>query len=103
VKGIEVLPAFLEGFPVAFCAGGGVGDADLSPAVDAKLINTVADGLLVRSGLFYVRPEISLRPLEELFRTRVIRVLVDKGLLPPERAPNRAQPRRREDNLTDYL
>ena len=45
----------LEGFPVAFCAGGGVGDADLSPAVDAKLINTVADGLLVRSGLFYVR------------------------------------------------
>lgn len=46
----------------------------------------VADGLFVRSGLFYVLPEVSLKPLEELFRARVITFLVDKGLLPPERA-----------------
>ena len=31
-------------------------------------------------------PETGLKPLEELFRARVIRFLVDKGLLPPERA-----------------
>ena len=31
-------------------------------------------------------PESGLKPLEELFRARVIRFLVDKGLLPPERA-----------------
>ena len=31
-------------------------------------------------------PETGLKPLEELFRVRVIRFLVDKGLLPPERA-----------------
>ena len=41
----------------------------------------VADGLFVRSGLFYVLPNVSLNPLEELFRARVITFLVDKGLL----------------------
>ena len=46
----------------------------------------VADGLFARSGLFYVLPDVSLRPLEELFRARIITFLVDKGLLPPERA-----------------
>ena len=46
----------------------------------------VADGLFVRSGLFHVLPDVSLKPLEELFRARVITFLVDKGLLPPERA-----------------
>ena len=46
----------------------------------------VADGLFARSGLFYVLPDVSLKPLEELFRARVITFLVDKGLLPPERA-----------------
>ncbi len=46
----------------------------------------VADGLFVRSGLFYVLPKVSLKPLEELFRARIITFLVDKGLLPPERA-----------------
>ena len=46
----------------------------------------VADGLFVRSGLFCVLPDVSLKPLEELFRARVITFLVDKGLLPPERA-----------------
>ena len=46
----------------------------------------VADGLFVRSGLFYVLPDDTLNPLEELFRARVITFLVDKGLLPPARA-----------------
>ena len=46
----------------------------------------VADGLFVREGLFHVLPDVSLRPLEELFRARVITFLVDKALLPPERA-----------------
>jgi hypothetical protein len=46
----------------------------------------VADGLFARSGLFYVLPEVSLKPLEELFRARVITFLTGKGLLPPERA-----------------
>ena len=31
-------------------------------------------------------PKTGLKPLEELFRARVIAFLVDKGLLPPERA-----------------
>ena len=46
----------------------------------------LADGLFVRSGLFYVLPDASVKPLEELFRARVITFLVDKGLLPPARA-----------------
>jgi hypothetical protein len=46
----------------------------------------VADGLFVRSGLFHVLPDVSLKPLEELFRARVITFLVDKGLLPVTRA-----------------
>ena len=46
----------------------------------------VADGLFARSGVFHVMPETGLKPLEELFLARVIRFLVDKGLLPPERA-----------------
>ncbi len=46
----------------------------------------VADGLFVREGLFHVLPEVSLKPMEELFRARVITFLTEKGLLPPERA-----------------
>jgi len=46
----------------------------------------VADGLFTRDGLFHVMSETSLAPLEELFRARVIAFLVEKGLLPPERA-----------------
>ncbi len=34
----------------------------------------------------YLLPDVSLKPLEELFRARVITFLLDKGLLPPERA-----------------
>ena len=43
-------------------------------------------GCLRGSGVFHVMPETGLKPLEELFRARVSRFLVDKGLLPPERA-----------------
>ena len=32
----------------------------------------VADGLFARSGVFHVMPETGLKPLEELFRARVI-------------------------------
>ncbi len=46
----------------------------------------VADGLFVREGLFHVMPEVSLKPLEELFRAQVITFLTEKGLLPPARA-----------------
>jgi hypothetical protein len=46
----------------------------------------VADRLFARSGVFHVMPESGLKPLEELFRARVITFLVDKGLLPTDRA-----------------
>ena len=46
----------------------------------------VADGLFARSGLFYCLPNVSLKPLEEMFRARVITFLVNKGLLPSARA-----------------
>ena len=46
----------------------------------------VADGLFTRDGMFHVMPEVTLKPLEELFRARVITFLVGKGLLPPARA-----------------
>jgi len=55
---------------------------DFHPHVHAL----VADGLFARSGLFYVLPDVSLKPLEELFRARVITFLVEKGLLPADRA-----------------
>jgi len=80
----------------------------------------MADGLFMRSGLFYVVPQVSLKPLEELFRARVITFLVDKGLLPPARAnmlrswvhsgfnvhrSRRVQPHEREDmqRLAQYI
>lgn len=47
----------------------------------------MADGLFVRSGLFYVLADVGLKPLEELFRARVIAFLVGKGLLVWEAAP----------------
>jgi len=80
----------------------------------------VADGLFERSGLFYVLPEVSLKPLEELFRARVITFLAEEGLLPSERArmlrgwvhsgfnvhrSRRVQPDEREDleRLAQYI
>jgi len=46
----------------------------------------VADGLFIRDGLFHVMPQVSLEPLEQLFRARIITFLTQKGLLPPDRA-----------------
>ena len=80
----------------------------------------VADGLFVREGLFHVLPEVSLKPVEELFRARVITFLVDQGLLPTDRAQmlrgwvhsgfnvhrsRRVQPDEREDleRLAQYI
>ena len=46
----------------------------------------VADGLFERSRWFYVMGRTSLKPLEELFRARVLVFLVQRGVLPAERA-----------------
>ena len=46
----------------------------------------VADGLFTRDGRFHVLPEVSLKPVEEMFRARVITFLAQKGLLPDDRA-----------------
>ena len=46
----------------------------------------VADGLFSASGMFYVAPKLSTKPLEQLFRVRVIKMLVEEGLLAEERA-----------------
>ena len=68
-------------------------EAGVKPVLDApvnenlKIVErSASDGLFVRSGLFYVLPKVSLKPLEELFRARVITFLLEKGLLPPDRA-----------------
>jgi hypothetical protein len=89
---------------------------DFHPHVHAL----VADGLFARSGLFYVLPEVSIKPLEELFRARVITFLAEEGLLPLDRArmlrgwvhsgfnvhrSRRVQPDEREDleRLAQYI
>lgn len=41
----------------------------------------VADGLFLESGYFYVMPNVSLRPLRELFRTYVLKMLKKEGLI----------------------
>jgi transposase-like protein len=46
----------------------------------------VADGLFSPSGMFYVAPKVSTKPLEQIFRVRVIKMLVEKGLLAEELA-----------------
>ena len=38
----------------------------------------VADGLFTDNGMFYVAPRVSTRPLEQLFRVRVIQMLVEE-------------------------
>ena len=45
----------------------------------------VADGLFTRDGAFHPLPDLPLKPLEELFRAHVLKLLVDLKLLPPER------------------
>ena len=80
----------------------------------------VADGLFMRAGQFHVAPQTVLKPLEEMFRARIITFLLEKRLLPPERArmlrgwvhsgfnvhrSNRVQPHQREDleRLAQYI
>jgi hypothetical protein len=46
----------------------------------------VADGLFTASGMFHVMPDAPLKPLEELFRLRVLSFLVGKELLSKQRA-----------------
>lgn len=41
----------------------------------------VADGLFRRSGVFYVMPKTSLKPLAELFRARLLRLMVKEGVI----------------------
>ena len=48
----------------------------------------VADGLFSPSGMFYVAPKISTKPLEQLFRVRVIQMLFEEGLLAEKLADN---------------
>ena len=45
----------------------------------------VADGLFTRDGTFHPLPELPLKPLEELFRANVLKLLVALKLLLPER------------------
>jgi Transposase zinc-binding domain/Putative transposase len=54
---------------------------DFHPHVHAL----VAAGLFTRDGTFHPLPELPLKPLEELFRAHVLKLLVDLKLLPPER------------------
>jgi ribosomal protein S27E len=44
------------------------------------------DGLFGEADTFHMLPVGSLKPLEAIFREKVLRMLVDKGRLPPERA-----------------
>jgi hypothetical protein len=46
----------------------------------------VADGLFTDNGMFYVAPRVSTTPLEQLFRVRVIQMLVEEELLAPKMA-----------------
>jgi hypothetical protein len=41
----------------------------------------VADGLFLESGYFFVMPKADLRPLAELFRPHVLKMLKKKGLI----------------------
>ena len=41
----------------------------------------VADGLFRRNGVFYVMPRASLNPLAELFRARLLRLMVKEGVI----------------------
>lgn len=44
----------------------------------------VADGLFLENGSFYVMPKIDLKPLQELFRAAVLKMLLNEGLIDEE-------------------
>ncbi len=46
----------------------------------------VADGVFMPNGMFYVAPKARTRPLEQLFRARVIKMLVEEDLLAEDMA-----------------
>ena len=54
---------------------------DFHPHVHAL----VADGLFTRDGVFHPLPELPIRPLEEIFRAHILKLLVGLGLLPADR------------------
>ena len=39
----------------------------------------VSDGLFARTGTFYIMPELDLKPLEEVFRASVFKMLKEEG------------------------
>ena len=39
----------------------------------------VSNGLFARTGTFYVMPELDLRPLDEIFRASVFKMLKEEG------------------------
>ena len=39
----------------------------------------VADGLFRKTGTFYVMPDVDLKPLEEIFRAKVLKMLKEEG------------------------
>ncbi|MEE4164456.1 MAG: transposase [Desulfocapsaceae bacterium] len=41
----------------------------------------MADGLFLESGYFFVMPKVNLRPLAELFRAHVLKMLKKEGLI----------------------
>ncbi|MCP3955132.1 MAG: hypothetical protein GY697_23370 [Desulfobacterales bacterium] len=41
----------------------------------------VSDGLFLESGYFFVMPNVGLRPLRELFRAHVLKMLKKEGLI----------------------
>jgi len=41
----------------------------------------VADGLFTKSGMFHVMPDLDLKYLEEIFRARVLKMLIDEKVL----------------------
>jgi hypothetical protein len=45
----------------------------------------VADGLFTRDGVFHPMPQLPIKPLEEIFRARVIQLLVELDLLKADR------------------
>ena len=54
---------------------------DFHPHVHAL----VADGLFTRDGIFHPLPQLPLKPLEEIFRARIIQLLVELDLLKADR------------------
>ena len=55
-------------------------------AFNCHLHALVADGLFSPSGVLYIAPKVSTKPLEQMFRVRVIKMLVEEELLAEELA-----------------